>query len=520
MIKEIELSVKPSEAASATALKKVVGSHIGLPADAISCCHILRRSVDARHRPVWIRLQIRVYTHSDRHQPWKSPFIFKEVSGNARVIIAGTGPAGMFAALELLQKGMKPLLLERGRDMGERKRDIARLNREHKVNPDSNYCFGEGGAGTFSDGKLYTRSTKRGNVQRVLEMMVHHGASPDILVDAHPHIGSDKLFPLITSIRQTILDHGGEILFGHRVTDIIHHDGRVTGFKDQFGNLFAGEEYILATGHSAREIYHLFHHNGWPLLFKPFALGVRVEHPQELISSIQYHAKRPDPLLPAATYSLTAQSGGYGVFSFCMCPGGTIVPSATGQDHVVVNGMSNSRRNSPWANAGIVTEVREVDVAMYGQHGPLAGLLYQEAVERQMRIGGEYSQKAPAQRLNDFLENRYPTDLPVSSYKPGLQPASLHELLPNGIVERLQDGFRQFDRKMVGFITREAIVVGGESRTSSPVRIPRDTANLAYPLFPNLYPCGEGSGYAGGIISSAIDGQNAAHAILAKKGVI
>lgn len=488
--------------------------------DEISEIRVIRRSVDARRHPVWIRLKITVYTHHDHPPQQKNPFRFRDVANAPVVVIAGTGPAGLFAALRLIEGGMKPVLLDRGKMVSDRKLDIARINREHKVNPDSNYCFGEGGAGTFSDGKLYTRSTKRGNVRRILELMVHHGADPDILVDAHPHIGSDKLLPMITAIRNTILDCGGEFHFGHRLQEIENRNGSVTAFVDQNGTRFTGAAYILATGHSARDIYKLFHTHGWALEAKPFAMGVRIEHPQSLINSIQYHAKNPDPLLPPASYALVGQSEGRGVFSFCMCPGGIMVPSATSQNQLVTNGMSNSRRNSPFANAGIVTEISSEEIAALNFSGPLAGMEYQEHLETLMTVGGAHSQKAPAQRLTNFLERRYSQNLPDSSYHPGLQSAPIHELLPASIVKRLTDGFHQFGKKMRGFITHEAVITAIESRTSSPVRIPRCPSALNHPDLNNLFPAGEGAGYAGGIISSAIDGENIATAILGENKLL
>jgi uncharacterized FAD-dependent dehydrogenase len=514
MIHETDISVRAAEAASDLLLNKHIRKKLGLEADEISGIEIVRKSIDARRHPVWIRMKVRVYTHGDKPQPWQSPFRFQKAHNSPAVVIAGAGPAGLFAALKLLEQGFKPVVLERGKEVSDRKRDIARINREHKVNPDSNYCFGEGGAGTFSDGKLYTRSTKRGDVQRILQMMVHHGANHNILYEAHPHIGTDKLLPMITAMRNTILDHGGEIHFGHRLEKIIHQASRVTAFQDQLGNRFEGFAFILATGHSAREIYQMFHREGWILEQKPFAIGVRVEHPQSLIDSIQYHVKNPDPLLPPATYSLATQVHGKGVFSFCMCPGGIIVPSATNQNQLVVNGMSNSRRNSPRANAGIVTEVTPEDLAPFMEHGPLAGMAFQEQIEQQMLVGGALSQRAPAQRLTHFLQKTCSNTLPETSYHPGIQSAPLHQLLPPAITDRLIEGFKHFNKKMRGFITDEAIVIGVESRTSSPVRIPRDPILLSYPQFSNLYPTGEGAGYAGGIASSAIDGERVADAIV------
>jgi uncharacterized FAD-dependent dehydrogenase len=520
MIKDLETSLRPAEAASPLLLKKHVCKKLGLAMDEITHIDVLRRSIDARRHPVWIRLKVKVYTHHDQPLPLTLSFPFRVVTHAPRVIIAGTGPAGLFAALKLIEGGMKPVLLDRGKPVSERKHDIARINREHKVNPDSNYCFGEGGAGTFSDGKLYTRSTKRGNVRRILELMVFHGASPDILIDAHPHIGSDKLLPMITAIRKTILDCGGEFHFGHRVVEIETRDGNVIALVDQDGNRFQGEAFILATGHSARDIYQLFYSHGWALEAKSFAMGVRVEHPQSLINTIQYHAKNPDPNLPAASYSLVAQSEGRGVFSFCMCPGGIIVPSATMQNQVVTNGMSASRRNSPFANAGIVTEISPQDTKEFSHLGPLAGMGYQQHLESRMAVGGIHSQKAPAQRLVDFLAHRYSQSLPQSSYHPGLQSAPLHELLPAPMAKRLIDGFKTFGDKMKGFVSHEAVITAIESRTSSPVRIPRDTNNMNHPDLHNLYPCGEGAGYAGGIVSSAIDGENIAATILQKKNLL
>lgn len=516
MIKELSISVKPSEAANSITLKTIICKKSGIDKDSISHFEIIKRSIDARRYPVWIRMKVRLYTHSDKPTNDIFQFHFTNVCGKTPVIIAGTGPAGLFAALKLIESGVKPVLIERGKDVSNRKKDIARINREYKINPDSNYCFGEGGAGTFSDGKLYTRSTKRGDVKRILQLMVFHGSSPDILIDALPHIGSDKLLPLITNIRKTILDCGGEIYFDSRVSKIIKKNNRVTAFVDQKGIKYEGKYFMLATGHSARDTYNLLHDSKLPLLPKPFAIGVRVEHPQKMINAIQYHSKNPDPFLPPATYSLTAQSEGYGVFSFCMCPGGTVVPAATREDQIVVNGMSNSKRDSPFANSGIVTEIKVKDLEKAGYNGPLAGILFQEELEQKMKVGGKYSPKAPAQRLTDFLENRYSANIPASSYYPGLQSSQLNELLPVNIVKRLQDGFLQFNKKMKGFITEEAVVIGAETRTSSPVRIPRNPISLSHIILENLYPCGEGAGYSGGIISSAIDGENAAKAIIEK----
>jgi uncharacterized protein len=432
------------------------------------------------------------------------------------VIIVGAGPAGLFAALTLIENGMKPIIIERGKDVKARKFDIAQINREHIVNPDSNYCFGEGGAGTYSDGKLYTRSTKRGNISEILAMLVSHGADEDILIDSHPHIGTDKLPAIIGAMRQTILDAGGEIYFNRRIADIIIQNGKVKSVEDKNGERFEAQAVILATGHSARDIYELLHKKGLALEAKSFALGVRAEHPQELIDSIQYRQSPRDQYLPAAPYSLVKQVEGRGVFSFCMCPGGIIVPAATETGQVVVNGMSNSRRNSPYANSGIVVQIDPSDIAYLSEYGPFAGLELQRRVEDACWRAAGMSQSAPAQRITDFTKGIVSTSLPGCSYNPGIVSAPLHELLPPFVAGRLQEAFLQFDKMMSGYHTSEAVILGTESRTSSPIRIPRNAETLEHIQLAGLFPCGEGAGYSGGIVSSAMDGVSCAQAVVRK----
>lgn len=441
---------------------------------------------------------------------------YTDVSRKIPVIVVGAGPAGLFAALTLIENGMKPVIIERGKDVKARKFDIARINREHIVNPDSNFCFGEGGAGTYSDGKLYTRSTKRGNVSEILAMLVSHGADEDILIDSHPHIGTDKLPAIIAAMRQTILDAGGEIYFNRRISDILIQNGRIKGVEDKNGDRFEAHAVILATGHSARDIYELLHNKGLALEAKSFALGVRAEHPQVLIDSIQYRQSPRDPYLPAAPYSLVKQVEGRGVFSFCMCPGGIIVPAATETGQVVVNGMSNSRRNSPYANSGIVVQIDPSDIAYLSEYGPFAGLELQRRVEDACWRAAGMNQSAPAQRITDFTKGIVSSSLPECSYNPGIVPAPLHEILPPFVAGRLQEAFLQFDKMMKGYHTSEAVILGTESRTSSPIRIPRNTETLEHINLAGLYPCGEGAGYSGGIVSSALDGVNCAQAVVKK----
>lgn len=441
------------------------------------------------------------------------PFRLKDVSKSKEVLIIGAGPAGLFSALRLIESGLRPVIIERGRDVSARKRDIARISREHIVDPDSNYCFGEGGAGTYSDGKLYTRSKKRGDNSRVLELFCLHGANENILYEAHPHLGTDKLPGIISNIRKSIIDAGGLILFEKRVNDILVENDSVKGVILSGGETFRADNVILATGHSSRDIYQILRLRGIEVEMKSFAMGVRVEHPQELIDRIQYHGNSRGNYLPAASYNLVKQVDGRGVYTFCMCPGGFIVPSATTQEEVVVNGMSPSHRGSPYANSGVVVEIRPEDFRQYSKEGVFAGLKYQEELEHSAWINGGKTQKAPAQRLADFVAGKQSGSLPKVSYFPGVTSSQLDEWLPAPISSRLKEGFNLFGVMMKGFLTNDAVILGVESRTSSPLRIPRDSETLEHIRMKGLYPCGEGSGYSGGIISSAVDGMLAADSI-------
>jgi len=506
----IDLVTSPEIAHHEAALLRLVYDKSGKK---IGSIRILKRSIDARHRQIKYNLRIEVFGPEERQPSLITPVEYNQVQNAKTVVIAGAGPAGLFAALKCIERGLKPIIIERGKDVRERRRDLAAINKEHIVDPDSNYCFGEGGAGTYSDGKLYTRSTKRGDVRAVLETLVQFGASEDILVDAHPHIGTNKLPGIIQSMRETILHCGGEVHFNCRLTDIILENDQVIGFQNQHGDIFKGESYILATGHSARDIFHLLHSKGIAIEFKPFALGVRAEHPQQLIDSVQYHCDiRPD-LLPPASYSLVHQAKTRGVYSFCMCPGGIIAPCATDQHEIVTNGWSPSKRNNPFANSGIVVPVHEEDILQYVHEGPLMGLAFQQKVEHDAWLMAGKTQAAPAQRLVDFVENKLSTDLPECSYIPGIVSVNLNDLFPDFIRETLREGFKAFGQKMKGYYSNDAVLVAPESRTSSPVRIPRDQENLHHIQLSNFYPCAEGAGYAGGIVSAAIDGQKIADKI-------
>ncbi|MEI6577370.1 MAG: NAD(P)/FAD-dependent oxidoreductase [Bacteroidota bacterium] len=510
MKKNIELVLTPQQAFGEPNLLHPLAKKLRVQRDEITFYQILRRSIDSRQRMIWVRVQVEVWLHEKYIAEDIIPAARQHVHNNSRVIVIGAGPAGLFASIELIRQGYKPILLERGKDVHERKRSIADINIRHTVDANSNFCFGEGGAGTFSDGKLYTRSTKRGNVRDILKTFVEHGATEDILIEAHPHIGSDKLPAIIEHMREHILEAGGEVHFGIMINDIEYSGDRVTALIDQKGTRHEGQAYILATGHSATDIYELLDQKKIALEFKPFAMGIRVEHPQLLIDQAQYHTKERSEFLPAATYSLVAQAAGRGVFSFCMCPGGIIVPSASGPEQVVVNGMSNSRRNSPFANSGIVVSVEASDFAGIPGDSPLKGLRFQQQIEKLAWLAGGSCQRAPAQRLTDFLSNKQSQSLPDTSYHPGTVSYPINQVLPEFITSRLKLGFKQFEEKLKGFITDDAVILGVESRTSSPVRIPRDPEKMHHIQLKNLYPCGEGSGYAGGIVSSAMDGENAA----------
>jgi uncharacterized protein len=516
MIKQVRINLNPAIAADQSAIRKISASLAGIDQSEISTLRIIKRSVDARKKNIRVNLTVEIYTGQESEIPAISPFIPINVALSREVIIVGAGPAGLFAALRLIELGIRPVIIERGRDVSSRKKDIARISREHIVDPDSNFCFGEGGAGTYSDGKLYTRSKKRGDNTRILELLCLHGADPGILYEAHPHLGTDKLPGIISGIRQSILYAGGHFLMEKRVTDLLIESNVIKGVMTAGNEKLFSPYVILATGHSARDIYDICRNRGIDLVMKPFAMGVRIEHPQELIDRIQYHGSKRGEFLPAASYNLTRQIDGRGVYSFCMCPGGFIVPSATSQEEVVVNGMSPSERNSPYANSGIVVEIRPEDLLKYSSSGEMAGIEFQKEIEREAWKNGGHTQRAPAQRLADFIEGKASGSLPKVSYFPGVTSSPLHSWLPKSIGRRLRDGFQQFGQVMNGYVTNEAVVLGVESRTSSPVRIPRDSENLHHIRISGLYPCGEGSGYAGGIVSSAVDGMNAANAIYKK----
>ena len=509
-MKEFEISVPIGKELGRDQMTAAAARALGVPVSKVARCRILKRSVDARGEILY-RYRVEAYAAGEQFSEY-SVGEYQDVSSCEPVIIIGAGPAGMFAALKLLTRGFKPVILERGKDVHKRKLDIAALSRRGEVNEDSNYCFGEGGAGTFSDGKLYTRSSKRGDIREVLYQLVSFGADPDILVDAHPHIGSDRLPAIVENIRKCIEEHGGEYHFGARVTDIVKGRNGKFSISASDGSVWESGNVILATGHSARDIYEMFDRKGWAIEPKGFALGVRVEHPQSVINRIQYHGKY-QPYMPVAEYSFVTQVNGRGVFSFCMCPGGILVPSATGPGEVVLNGMSNSVRNSRWANAGVVVSVEPEDVPEYARYGALSLLNFQRDIERKM-FGFTGSLQAPAQRMMDFCRQTLSSSLPQTSYHPGAVSAPLHQLLPESIALRLKYAFPEIgNRKMKGYYTNEALLLGVESRTSSPVRIPRDPETLEHPSLPGLYPCGEGAGYSGGIVSSALDGINCASRI-------
>lgn len=523
MIETLSFTLPPEEAYEQASLEAAVQRQLG-PEASFSECRVIRRSIDARSRHIKVNLQVEVAKRGSLPPRISySQDTLPEVPHSPSAIVVGAGPAGLFAALRLIELGIKPIVLERGKDVQARRRDLAAINKDQVVNPESNYCFGEGGAGTYSDGKLYTRSKKRGDIRRVLEILVAHGATENILVDAHPHIGTNKLPNIVAALRETILAKGGEVRFGAKVVDFVLHGGEMKGVITQNGEEIVGQGVILATGHSARDIFRLLYQRGVQVEAKPFALGVRIEHSQALIDRIQYRRSDRGPFLPAAAYSLVHQvkfkGEQKGVFSFCMCPGGFIVPAATDNGEVVVNGMSPSRRNSKYANSGMVVSVDEGDWQSYAQeYGPLAGMAFQAAVEQEAcRLGGN-SQQAPAQRMKDFVQRRVSTSLLPTSYQPGLVSVDMQQVLPPQVSYRLQQGFEQFGKKMRGFLTNDAQIVGVESRTSSPVRIPRDRATLEHPITKRLYPCGEGAGYAGGIMSAAMDGERCAEQLAAAYG--
>ncbi len=512
MTKNISISITPADAADEATIKRVLAEECGVTSKQITGYNIQKRSIDARAKQARIIIQAEV---SIDEPPMELPAFdpqLQDISNAPHVVIVGAGPAGLFAALRLITLGYKPIILERGKDVRSRRRDLAAMNKEGIVNPESNYCFGEGGAGTYSDGKLYTRSTKRGNVQRILQLFHHFGAEAEILYDAHPHIGTNKLPQIITAMRQQIIECGGEVHFETKLTDILLNGDAVNGVKTATGDVIHCNAVILATGHSARDIFTLLHNRGITVECKPFALGVRIEHPQLIIDRSQYHCVTRDPYLPPASYSLVAQENGRGVFSFCMCPGGIIAPAATAPGEIVVNGWSPSKRNNPYANSGTVVAVDERDFAAYKFTGPLAAMQYQQMVEQKaFEIGGG-NLVAPAQRMADFVDGKISSTLPDCSYLPGIHSAPIKDVLPKDVNAALRKAVTDFGKKMKGYFTNEAILVATESRTSSPVRIPRDKDTLQHIQIKGLYPCAEGAGYAGGIVSAAIDGERCAEA--------
>ena len=527
MIQEYQIRVLPEQASNEQNIKSFISKDKGLDARTIKAIRVLKRSIDARQRTIFVNLKVRVYINE---LPQDEEFVrttYQNVEGKPQVIVVGAGPGGLFAALRLIEHGLRPIVVERGKNVRERKVDIAKISREHKVDPESNYSFGEGGAGAYSDGKLYTRSKKRGNVDKILNVFCQHGASTSILMDAHPHIGTDKLPRVIENMRNTILECGGEVHFETRMDAIIIEKEKVVGIETNTGKTFRGP-VILATGHSARDVYRWLNDNGVTLEAKGIAVGVRLEHPSHLIDQIQYHNKNGrGKYLPAAEYSFVTQVDGRGVYSFCMCPGGFVVPAASGPHQIVVNGMSPSNRGGKWSNSGMVVELRPEDLqhadfkSMIGENDahPLAMMYLQEALEAACWQQGNMRQTAPSQRMVDFTRKKLSYDLPDSSYSPGLVSSPLHFWMPNFISERLIKGFQQFGRSSHGVLTNEACMIGMETRTSAPVRIVRDNETLQHVTINGLFPCGEGAGYAGGIVSAGVDGERCADAVAQYLGV-
>ena len=531
MQQKISFKLLPSEASDESIIKKIIAGAAGKKENSITGFHLAKKSIDARAKTIWVNLTVNAFIDEPFHKREIQPFNFKDVSAaEKKVVIIGAGPAGLFAALQLIEKGIKPVILERGKDVRARRRDLAMLNKEGIINAESNYCFGEGGAGTYSDGKLYTRSNKRGDIDRILNLFVRFGAEEKILYEAHPHIGTNKLPHIITAMRNQITACGGEFLFEKKVVDLTIEKEKIRSVTTADGNTFDADDFILATGHSARDIFELLHRKNILIEAKPFALGVRIEHPQNLINSCQYKSNAGNDFLPPASYSLVKQVNNRGVFSFCMCPGGIIAPASTAPGEVVVNGWSPSKRNNPFANSGMVVQVELDDAvkeikkysmlnapagpggqySIFNEKHPLILMEFQKMVEQKCFTSGGGKFVAPAQRMADFSNGKLSSSLPVCSYQPGLHSLQLKEVLPGFIYQSLAKGFIEFGKKMPGYFTNDAVVVATESRTSSPVRIPRDAGTLTHPQIKNLYPCGEGAGYAGGIVSAAMDGERIA----------
>ena len=534
-MKSLSLRVLPSVAAQDAELRKYIARELAVNPKSVTAVRVRKRSIDARQRTIYVNLTVDAYINEEPPTLDFAPIEYPNVEGAAPVIVVGAGPGGLFAALRLIELGKRPIVLERGKDVHERRKDIARISRDHLVDSESNYSFGEGGAGAYSDGKLFTRSKKRGNVEKILRVFCQHGASTDILVDAHPHIGTDRLPRIIENMREQIRRSGGEVHFNARVDRLLVHEGtKVVGVETADGRSFQGP-VILATGHSARDVYRYLHASGIELEAKGIAVGVRLEHPAHLIDQLQYHNREGrGKYLPAAEYSYVAQCGGRGVYSFCMCPGGVVVPAASGPEQLVVNGMSPSTRNTAWSNSGMVVETRLEDLdgelrpfmqeafqdeafaSLHKDFGdsenPLRMMYFQEALERACWIQGNRRQTAPAQRMHDFVNRKLSADLPATSYSPGLIASPLHFWMPKFVTTRLAEGFQTFGQRSRGFLTNEAQLIATETRTSAPVRIPRNGETLSHVRLEGLYPCGEGAGYAGGIVSAAVDGERCAEA--------
>ena len=520
MQQRLSIKIAPSEMADNAAITQLLAQACAVKPHQITGFQIEKKSLDARSRQAWFYLSVNVFIDEPFVPQAPLHLELKDVSqAQKKVVVVGAGPAGLFAALRLIELGIQPIVIERGKDVRARRRDLAAMNKEGIVNPESNYCFGEGGAGTYSDGKLYTRSSKRGDVKRILNILHYFGADERITYEAHPHIGTNKLPHIITAIREGIIAHGGQVLFEKKLIDFVIKQGQINAVQTADGDTIPAEAVILATGHSARDIFQLLNQKNLQIEFKPFALGVRVEHPQSIIDSAQYHCEMRSEHLPAAAYSLVQQVEGKGVFSFCMCPGGIIAPAATAPGEVVVNGWSPSKRNNPFANSGIVVNVENEDLLNFNalssdeKNSPLRGFFFQQHVEQLAFKAGGGQLAAPAQRMEDFFNNKLSKDLPDCSYLPGIKSADLRGVLPAFIHKALQQGFKEFGRKMKGYFTNDAVIVATESRTSSPVRIPRDRETYQHPQISNLYPCAEGAGYAGGIVSAAMDGENVASKI-------